>query len=354
VPVRIINVPIEPLDERYTEQWFRWFPAEFERLGVPYVNIIGEALTGNIQRGVFLDAISTNHYKATQLKEIMRLLHTGEICDDDVFLFHDYWFPGVEMLAYVRDTLGLKFKIAGWLHAGTYDPWDFLAQKGLDYWGRELENSWFKIADFLFFNSYFHKELACHTRVVDREKAFAMGSIVYPEGIPTDVPKENIVVFPHRLCPEKQPELFDSIAEKLRVDFPDWQFVKSQEIKRNKRDYYHLLASSKIAVSCNLQETFGLSMVEAVMAGCIPVVPNRLSYVELYDPLFIYQDESVLYKTLARTMMYYGRDLGLQAVTEQRQYFVATFATTIKRICDIVFRGHREEYPTYADYLYSS
>ena len=54
------------------------------------------------------------------------------------YTYH-YQPHGLEMLAYVRDGLGLKFKIVGILHAGTYDPHDFLTQKGMASWGRPLE-----------------------------------------------------------------------------------------------------------------------------------------------------------------------------------------------------------------------
>ena len=40
--------------------------------------------------------------------------------------------------------------------------------------------------------------------------------------------------------------------------------------------------------SANLQETLGISCYEILMAGGIPLVPNRLSYVEMYDEIFKY------------------------------------------------------------------
>ena len=40
--------------------------------------------------------------------------------------------------------------------------------------------------------------------------------------------------------------------------------------------------------SANLQETLGISCYEILMAGGVPLVPNRLSYVEMYDDMFKY------------------------------------------------------------------
>jgi len=46
-------------------------------------------------------------------------------------------------------------------------------------------------------------------------------------------------------------------------------------------EYEKLLTESDIVVSTALQEFFGISVVEAVAAGCHPVLPNRLSYPSL-------------------------------------------------------------------------
>ena len=45
--------------------------------------------------------------------------------------------------------------------------------------------------------------------------------------------------------------------------------------------YVALLNDSDIVVSTADHEFFGISVVEAVAAGCFPVLPNRLSYPEL-------------------------------------------------------------------------
>ena len=40
--------------------------------------------------------------------------------------------------------------------------------------------------------------------------------------------------------------------------------------------------------SCALHENLGISMMEAVLAGCIPLMPKRASYQEMYDKEFLY------------------------------------------------------------------
>lgn len=48
-------------------------------------------------------------------------------------------------------------------------------------------------------------------------------------------------------------------------------------------DYRRLLVGADVVVACPLQENFGISAVEAVAAGCVPVVPDDLSFPETID-----------------------------------------------------------------------
>jgi glycosyltransferase involved in cell wall biosynthesis len=295
---RIIFVPIEPLEERYSMQWWNWFQTEFERLKIPYTFLAtGVPLTDKIRQGSFLDVIGTNYYKSTQLQSICRMFENGEVQDNDSFLIADGWFPGIEMLAYIRNALGLKFKIFAIMHAGTYDPYDFITQRGMRNWGGHLERCWFRIYDGIFVATEFHKELILNQRKGFFEyqghnneltnKIHVTGLPIYPEFIKPTTYKENIIVFPHRLDPEKQPEIFSKLRTEFESNFK-WSLVSTKEICKTKQEYYNVLNKSKISISCALQETYGIAMIESVLCGCVPVVPNRLSYKELYANEFRY------------------------------------------------------------------
>lgn len=300
----IYNVPIEKYEERYTEQWSRWFPAAYSVLGLDFVNVEGESITAKVESGSVLDCYGTNYYKASQLQKLILLIREGKINDGDTIFFHDLWFPGIEAIQYIRDITKKEFKIWGILHAGTWDRHDFTTLNGMRKWGKYVEKGWLEFFDKVFLGSEFHKQIIlkrCNRKVA--EKLVVSGIPFEYKEVQRKQKKENIVVFPHRLNKEKQPWLFDNLAEKLKKHFPDWQFIKTKEVCKNKEEYYQLLGRSKLAVSFAKQETFGYAMLEAVANGCIPIVPDKLSYATM--PIY----EGYRFKNLSAMIKYLKKEL---------------------------------------------
>jgi len=89
--------------------------------------------------------------------------------------------------------------------------------------------------------------------------------------------KRNLILFPHRLAPEKQVDIFRDLAEQL----PEYEFVVCQEQTLTKNEYHNLLGEAKMVFSANLQETLGISWYEGALVNAIPMVPDRLSYKEM-------------------------------------------------------------------------
>ena len=282
----IIFAPIELLEERYSAQWYEWFMASFKRAGIKPI-VVGDTEPRKITQGQFLDVVETNKYKAKQLCQILSHIERGF---KGTIFFMDMWFPGIEMLAYIRDNLKKNLKISGILHAGTWDAWDFLSQNGLGYWAQHTEKGWCALADQILVATQFHKQLIIGERRLNLHHERKMEIVefpVYQNEQLRNSPKEDIVVFPHRLAPEKQPELFAQVEKECKYTYPEMsgvQFIISKEVCKTKQEYYELLARSKVAVSFALQETFGIAMLEAENMGCIPVAPDRLSYVETLYP----------------------------------------------------------------------
>jgi len=63
--------------------------------------------------------------------------------------------------------------------------------------------------------------------------------------------------------------------------FGSWTLV-SGELTRD--EYIDALARCDLVVSCARHEFFGVAIVEAVASGCVPLLPNALSYPELIRP----------------------------------------------------------------------
>jgi hypothetical protein len=99
-----------------------------------------------------------------------------------------------------------------------------------------------------------------------------------------NMPKRNLILFPHRIAPEKQVEIFRDLATHL----PQYEFVVCQDQQLTKNEYHNLLGEAKIVFSANLQETLGISCYEGAVVDAIPMVPDRLSYTEMYYDTFKY------------------------------------------------------------------
>jgi glycosyltransferase involved in cell wall biosynthesis len=287
----VIFVPIEQLEERYSAQWYGWFMEAFRRQGVEPI-VVGDREARCIKTGQFLDVHETNIYKAGQLKQVLEHIAAG--FRGTVF-FMDLWFPGLEALAYVRDALAEKIRIKGIFHAGTWDPWDYLTQRGMGQWAEMLERSWLKLADEVYVATGFHFELLSKRFDVllphlTRGKVKLVKFPVYEGRGEEQQEKENIVVFPHRLAPEKDPVMFEQVRQFYEEKHGmEAEWIRTKDVCKTKADYYRLLGRAKVAFSAARQETFGIAMLEAYNLGCLPVVPDGLSYQETIPSRYRYQ-----------------------------------------------------------------
>jgi glycosyltransferase involved in cell wall biosynthesis len=73
----------------------------------------------------------------------------------------------------------------------------------------------------------------------------------------------------------KQPPVFAEMYPRIRQHIGEWGMVEATQ------DYKALLQRSHVVLSTALHEFQGLAVLEAVASGCVPLVPDRLSYPEL-------------------------------------------------------------------------
>ncbi len=85
---------------------------------------------------------------------------------------------------------------------------------------------------------------------------------------------------------QNQPEIFDRAQKilKLKQRLLHFGYAESRE------EYVRLLSQGDYIVSTARHEFFGISVLEGVRAGCRPVVPDRLSYKELFPQKYRYAE----------------------------------------------------------------
>lgn len=160
-----------------------------------------------------------------------------------------------------------------------------------------------------------------------------------------------IIVWNHRWEHDKNPEEFfealkviksKNISFRLIVlgqsfnNIPDC-FVEAETFFKEElihfgyaEDYPHyakLLQQADIVVSTAIHEFYGISVIEAVRAGCIPVLPKRLSYPELFDQEYLYKDGK-LAKRLENLLLQKTLKKPAKDITER--YSWQALATTYK------------------------
>jgi hypothetical protein len=145
---KVYIVDLESVESRYTKQWKEHLPIQLQDAGLDVVKISGGEVPMATTPGAFLNFAGTNNYKAQQMIEISREFAAGNIKDGDYFLYTDAWNPTVIQLKYMAELLGVKIRIGGLWHAGSYDPQDFLGRLiGNAMWVRCAEQSMFYAYD---------------------------------------------------------------------------------------------------------------------------------------------------------------------------------------------------------------
>tara|TARA_B100000287_G_scaffold353967_1_gene343947 strand:- start:12405 stop:13523 length:1119 start_codon:yes stop_codon:yes gene_type:complete len=303
----IYLVDLEYVESRYTAQWKDAFPQMLANaFQQDIVSIEGpDSIPPSTSPGAFLNFGGTNIYKSAQVIEISRRFTEDIIQDGDQFVFADAWHTGILQLKYMAELLQKDITIHALWHAGSYDKHDFLGRLiGDKPWVRHTEEAIFHAVDKNYFASKFHMELFANCFFHDPDwqkpkKAEYLSNKMVRSGWPMEyleemiredvedkeyTNKKDIILFPHRIAPEKQVDIFKDLEKEL----PQYEFIVCQEKELTKPEYHKLLGEAKMVFSANLQETLGISCYEALCTKGMPLVPERLSYKEMYEDRFMY------------------------------------------------------------------
>ena len=153
-------------------------------------------------------------------------------------------------------------------------------------WSRAFELAVYCAADRNYFATSFHRDMFLGAfDAAEPNKANVVG---WPmeylastfQGCSDGVTKDTIL-FPHRISPEKQPEIMEFLEPLL----PEYRVCFAQEKSLTKPQYHEELARAVAVFSANQQETLGIGVYEGLLCGAVPIVPHRLSYPEIYPTL---------------------------------------------------------------------
>jgi glycosyltransferase involved in cell wall biosynthesis len=256
--------------------------------------------------------------------QISLIKNLCQIKDARKILFLDYFNPGLDILFYNNQKLNnYKCKYGALLHGTSFFDDDLYFFPWLKY----FELSWAQIYNSIYTPSrYITKNLPISIRNKIKILPFGVDSINFISR--ENYKKKYDVIFPHRLNEDKGITQFIDIIKKMS-DVEFFIIVPQKKNFVSKNNFYiklkkfsnvkfifsespdkHLstLSDAKIVLSCAKQENFGYSVIKSVLCGCIPVLPNKLCYPELFDKRFLYNNTNeaidLIYKYLNNNQQY--------------------------------------------------
>lgn len=295
---------------RYGAQWKRWFAQVCDRRGIDYEFIDGKQLKGftdEIKTGQFLDAHNTNYWKLTQLANVVEKLYDGQIDHGDIIFDFDLWHTGLQCIPYITSITKQNIEVHGIMHAGTYDPTDFIAKKGMGVWGAKFEQSIFNFVNTVFVGTNHHANRLLKNR---NANVFISGlpfnsRDVIKEADLANGEKKDRVVFPCRWSSDKMPHVYMQIKERVQSKNRDIEFVETHKNNFSKSEYYKIMRDSKVVLSTADHENFGIGVIEAMTLECLPIVPLGRSYDDYVPEPFMYVDPVVASILVERAVQNY-------------------------------------------------
>jgi len=380
---RIIYLPLESYEARYTKQLLDWNVERFKERGIPYVVVEGDRLTDDetITTGKVLDAHGRTFYSLTQIAKLVKMMHSGAISYTDTIFTEDMFMPGYEALPYIFEQIPETHRPSYFTRclAQSIDPDDFVFP-----WRK-----WMRHYEKLVSTTATGIMMANDAMGLHMEIALVDDCPLYVTGLPFDkyevreragslLPlddRKNRVIFSSRWDTEKQPDFYMDLIETCSEDYiPKIEFcictgnptlrsnmiqytTRARQLEKEgkltiytglkKNEYYKILADSKVQFNCALQDWQSNTLNEASALGTQSLCPAYRSFPQalnnnhkyLYTPWSI---EDAKQKLL--TLM------GKHEADEDVSYPADDQHETINRTIDILM-GNGEKY-RYKPYYY--
>lgn len=258
------------------------------------------------------DATMTRSFASTALQA------TTEMKDGDILFFADAWCPAIPMIKFHAYCSGINIKMFGIFHSSVYTPGDFLYEGR--FWSGPLEAH---IVDDCLDGVFVATEYGVHSLMQNPSLCVLPDHVVHatglppvyaPAGVEPVVNEKPTVIFAHRWAADKQPQKFLALAAAFQQLFPDDPVtfkvlhpvpidfgslpsnVETVFCEQRETYWAHAMAAD-VTASTALLETYGYSILDAVLYGALPFVPNVACYPYLYDQRFIYDAQQPIEDT---------------------------------------------------------
>jgi len=272
---RLIFVPQLPIHMRYQEWWISEFEKNFQKhfkvitLGKAFLRDKIFTSSDNSFSSVE-NAIELEQYQINQYLEL-------DIQNDDILFLADISFPGFFSNVLHHKTIKNAFAFC---HGTSKNSWDYFKPVRDSKWLVETGHS--KLFKKVFVATRYHKDKLGWNNVE------VIGVPKPPFKMFKFDEKEYNIISVCRNSIQKRTKSIEKEVERefgkltYRNDFNTWS------------NYYKFLSKSKILLITSKEDTFNYSVLEAVKNGCVPICPNKLSFPELLEPKFLYDNLSEL------------------------------------------------------------
>jgi len=308
--------------ERYKNRWTEYVSGScgmFSRAvldlkrNIAVTALVPDEMLREIRQGAVLDVYERTKYAFWQVQELLHLIEIGRIDSRDVIYIEDFWHPGFEMIPYACHIAGIKPSVYAFCHAQSVDPNDFTHP--MWHWMRPMEIGWANWLTGIFVAAKELKQMLVENAVAPPRKVHVTGTVMRRQTLIDfdwidDVKGARlpIVVFASRPDPEKCPEFFFSVAEKLQDSDIEFLYLSGRELPESickaaekagvgvldnisKREYFQHLQTASLAFNCAKQDFVGYCQLDALAAGCPVLCPNYLTFPDLmrHDGRYLYK-----------------------------------------------------------------
>lgn len=271
--MRIILVPQFPIKMRYQEWWYSDFEREFEKytdvitLGKNYISNLYKSNSKNFS--IFDKAIE---FEQHQVNEFLKL----KIYNDDILFLSDLSFPGFFTNVLYHKSVKNCYVFC---HGTSKNNYDYYQKSRSSKWLVEKGHS--KLFKKIFVATNYHKDKLGW-------KNIEVIGVPKPNfKIQVDFNKINNIISVSRDSIQKRNKTIENQINKFEI-------IKRASEYDNWTDYYQFIANSKILLITSKEDTFGYSVLDAIVNKCIPIAPNHLSFPELLPREYLYSNTEEL------------------------------------------------------------